>query len=282
MECILCSNNKLEIFNNNSYFKLPVYFCPNCILHITGDSITSKEKVGNLYSKKYWDNRKAEDSIKSNYTDNDSLSKIRSCKSQFKYCRRFIEDKKSFLEIGCGGGQSLKWFEENNFNVTGLEPDPNNVKLINSLLEKGKCLVGYIEDTNFKEKFDIIWMSHVLEHLISPKIFLENIKNVMDKNSVFFIEVPNAENKNTLETSIFLNPHIFHFSKKSLIKLAELSGYDVISSDYFRPARKIEGLINKLNKIIKNRDFYEYYPRIKTNNANGIDLRIIIKLSNFD
>ena len=280
MECISCNNNKLEVFNRDSYFNLPVYFCRNCDLYMTGDPMITKKKIANLYSKEYWVDRKAENSIKSNYNDVDSLSKKRSWESQFKYCMPFIDDKKFFLEIGAGGGQSLEWFEEKNFNVTGIEPDPNNVQLINQRLKRGKCMVGYIEDINLKEKFDIVWMSHVLEHLVQPNVFLENAKNILDKNGIFFIEVPNAENKNLLEKTIFSDPHTFHFSRKSLIKLTESIGYDVISSDYFRPAKKIEGLINRLNKKIRNKDFYKYYPRIKTNNKNGIDLRIILKVSN--
>jgi len=270
----------LNIFKNDSYFHLPVYFCKKCNFYITGESEKIKQQLNELYSKEYWIDRKAENSIKSNYEDTDSLSKKRSWESQLKYCVSYIKNKNKLLEIGAGGGQSLEWFEEKNFDVTGIEPDQNNVKLINKRLKKGKCLVGFVEDIEIEEKFDIIWMSHVLEHLVNPKQFLEKTKNMLKENGIFFIEVPNAENKNLLEKTIFTDPHTFHFSRKSLIKISETAGYHVLSCDYFRPAKKFEGLLNKIKQLFVNKDFYNCYPRLKTNANNGRDLRIILKLSN--
>lgn len=144
-------------------------------------------------------------------------------------------------------------------------------------MKKGKCINGYVEDIQIDSKFDILWMSHVLEHLIRPDLFLEKIKMNLKKDSVFFIEVPDCENNITLQDSL-LNPHTFHFTKTSLTKLAEKLGFSVITCDSFRPATKFEGTINKIFKnIIKP---YPHYPRILTNKSDGRDLRIVIKLKN--
>jgi len=61
-------------------------------------------------------------------------------------------------------------------------------------------------------------MSHVLEHMINLEDFLEQIKNNLDDDGIFFIEVPNAEHKLTLDASINKNPHVYHFSKIALSK----------------------------------------------------------------
>ncbi|MDR3783046.1 MAG: hypothetical protein P4K92_07080, partial [Candidatus Nitrosotalea sp.] len=58
--------------------KLPVYFCTNCQLYITGNSHTEvKEKSEEIYKKSYWDENKSEESIKSNFTDIYSQDKRR-------------------------------------------------------------------------------------------------------------------------------------------------------------------------------------------------------------
>lgn len=278
MNCMIC-NGELDLFSNDSYFHLPVSFCKNCNFYSTGNPETIKKQLEKLYSKDYWIERKAESSIKSNFEDPDSLSKKRSWESQIKYCKPFLKNKKKILEIGAGGGQSLEWFEEKNFDITGIEPDQNNVNLINQRLKKGKCIAGFIEDMHIEDKFDVIWMSHVLEHLVNPKKFLENTKTLLNKSGIFFIEVPNAENLDLLNKTIFSDPHTFHFSKNSLIKLAENAGYTVLSCDYFRPAKKVEGVINKIKKLFTKKDFYSCYPRIRSKGNVGRDLRIVLQVS---
>lgn len=64
-----------------------------------------------------------------------------------------------------------------------------------------------------------------------------------------------------LNISINKVPHTFHFSKKSLEGIAKNEKYKVIKVDYFRPATKLEGI---LNKIKNNQQKYQYYPRILT------------------
>jgi 2-polyprenyl-3-methyl-5-hydroxy-6-metoxy-1,4-benzoquinol methylase len=270
MNCIICNSN-LKEYSKDSNLKLPVYSCENCNHFVTGESkIEVEEKLKKLYSGSYWNERKAEYSIESNYTDVDSLGKLRNWISQFSYSKKFFKNKKSILEIGVGGGQTIYWFEKNGYEVTGIEPDYRNVRLINKKLKKGKVIHSFIENTEINETFDIIWMSHVLEHLIRPDIFLNHIKKNLKNNGIFFIEVPSCEHKSTLDASIFENPHIHHFSKKSLLRLVK-KDYNVISCDCFRPATKIEGI---MQKIFHN---FEFYPRIKTSCENGRDLRIILQ-----
>ena len=143
--------------------------------------------------------------------------------------------------------------------------------MINKILKKGKVIESSVEDFSSEKNFDVIWMSHVLEHLIEPDQFLKNIKMNMKENGIFFIEVPNCEHKPTLKSSIEENPHLFHFTKNALIRMVENIGYKVISCDVFRPATKSEGIKHKILK-----KSFPYYPRIITDSNSGRDLRIIL------
>lgn len=271
MKCIICNGEQIE-YEKNSCLKMPVYFCKICDNFVTGNSEEDvKKRLQDLYSGEYWEERNAKKSIKSNYTDNDSEGKRRNWTSQFLYCKKYLEEKKSILEIGVGGGQTIFWFDQLNYNVTGIEPDSKNVDLINKKLKNSQVIKGFIEEIDLKEKFDVVWMSHVLEHLVRPDIFLKKIKKNLKTDGIFFIEVPSSEHKETLESSIFKNPHVYHFTKKSLLRLVN-SEYDVIACDCFRPAKKIDAVLSKIFSI------YPYYPRILTDCKNGRDLRIILKL----
>ena len=272
-KCITC-NNELERYSDTSNLDLPVNFCKNCNLYINGDTKEQvREKVSNLYKNDYWNERNSETSINSEYTDVDSQGKRRNWTSQFLYSKKHIVGK-NLLEIGVGAGQSILWFEEEGFDVKGIEPDGRNVSMINRKLKTGKVIESSVEDFSTEEEFNVIWMSHVLEHLIEPDKFLKKIKMNLKKDGVFFIEVPNCEYKPMLESSIQKNPHLFHFTKNSLSRLVENVEYKILTCDVFRPATKSEGM---KQKILKNS--FPYYPRIMTDVHSGRDLRIILKNS---
>jgi 2-polyprenyl-3-methyl-5-hydroxy-6-metoxy-1,4-benzoquinol methylase len=271
--CILC-NGILERYSETSNLGLSVNFCKNCNLYINGDTKKQViEKVSNLYKGGYWNERNSETSINSEFTDVDSQGKRRNWVSQFLYTKEHITGK-NLLEIGVGVGQSILWFEEEGFDVSGIEPDGRNVGMINKKLKKGKVIESSVEDFLTDEVFDVIWMSHVLEHIIEPIHFLKKIKNNLKKDGIFFIEVPNCEYEPMLQSSIQKNPHLFHFTQNALSKLVENVGYKILSCDVFRPATKSEGIRQKIWK-----NSFPYYPRIMTDVYSGRDLRIILKNS---
>ncbi len=280
MKCISCGNTSMNKYTDNSFLELPVFQCKKCNLYVTGEVESEViKKTKSIYNKEFWGENNLWDAktlIENNYADIDSQGKKRHWISQFKYCKPFLEKNVSILEIGAGQGQATYWFDKKGFSVTAIEPDENNVKLINQKLNNSHCIIGSAENFDIKEKFDVIWMSHVLEHLTNPMQFFKNIQKNLKPNGIFFIEVPNCENSAMLNSSIHLVPHTFHFSKNSLMNLAKKSGFKVEKCDYFRAATKFEGIVNKfLNSRIKK---MQYYPRIITTNKKGRFLRLILKL----
>ena len=271
--CILC-NGILDEYSKKSNLGLSINYCKNCNLYISGNTKQEViEKVSELYKGDYWNEHNSEASINSEYTDTDSQGKRRNWVSQFLYTKQYITGK-TLLEIGVGAGQSILWFEEEGFDVSGIEPDGRNVSMINKVLKRGKVAKTSVEEFSSDKVFDVIWMSHVLEHLIEPVRFLKKIRNNLKKNGVFFIEVPNCEYEPMLQSSIEKNPHLYHFTKKALTKMVEEIGYKIVSCGIFRPATKSEGM---RHKILKNS--FPYYPRIMTDVHSGRDLRIILKNS---
>ena len=283
MNCILCSDSHLVLYMKDSYLHVPIFFCNNCNLYISGDSEENVSRnIHDFYESSYWNKKdiSTEEAVKSNYSDINSQGKWRQWISQFSYCKPSIKNKKKLLEIGSGQGQTLFWFEENGFSVTGIEPDKKNVELINQKLRSGKCVSGLIEEIDIDGKFDIIWISHVIEHLLRPDELLVKLKKYLNEDGIIFIEVPNCENDKVLKDSLLTQPHTFHFSKKALTDLAKKTGYKIERCDYFRPPTLVEGGFNKIMKksipSLATRCF-PHYPKIITTNVKGVDLRLILK-----
>lgn len=276
MNCLICDSFLVEKYSENSCMGLPVFRCPGCNLWITGNSVDEvKKSADHIYSKEYWDDRESESAIKSNYTDPNSLGKRRQWISQTKYCKEFLKNTKTILEIGSGPGQTLYWFSDN-YDVTGIEPDNRNVEMINKKLKRGRCITGFIEETEIVGKFDLIWISHVFEHLVKPLELLKRLQSNLTTNGVIFIEVPNCENHAILHSSIVNHPSSFHFSKESLIALMLKSGYQVKKCDCFRAPTKIEGIINKIYNKFGLKSPFPFYPKIISDKKIGTDIRIIV------
>lgn len=272
MRCLLCNRINLEVYTQSSFFGLPILKCDSCDLYVTGDSEDLvAEKISNFYSRQFWDLRKSEDSIKSNFTDENSQSKKRNWISQIKYCPDLRG--KTILEIGAGAGQNTFFFDQEGYDISAIEPDQRNVDLINQKLSKPTCVHGYVETFQSDKKYDCIWMSHVLEHFLKPTEILVRLKNFLNSDGFIFVEVPNCGFKENLDKTIIHQPHTFHFTKKSLMLLAQNLNFQIMICDCFRAASKIDGA---LHKIYPHR--FPHYPRIKCNDNQGKYLRIVLKI----
>ena len=93
-------------------------------------------------------------------------------------------------------------------------------------------------------KYDIITLFHVLEHISDPISLLKQLSALLDINGQIIIEVPNIEDalislydNNAFQKFTYWSPHLFYFSYLTL-----------------------EKLIARNNLIIKNIEFNQRYP----------------------
>ena len=138
------------------------------------------------------------------------------------------------LDIGSSYGFLIKDAKNRGSEVFGIEP---SVKQANELQCEGfnifnGTLQDYLDtDYNF---FDIITLSHVLEHVEQPKIFLSNISKLLKPESFICVEVPNISWE--LEFGRFPysthSAHIYYFTPQTLEVLFKTSGYNVVSTSY--------------------------------------------------
>ena len=106
-------------------------------------------------------------------------------------------DIKNFkiLDVGCGGGIICEPLARLGAKVTGIDFAPNNIKAAKIHSKKNKLKINYIykdiEKSNLDEKFDIILMFEVLEHLDNWKKTISNIKKNLNKNGKIIISTIN-------------------------------------------------------------------------------------------
>ncbi|WP_084403875.1 class I SAM-dependent methyltransferase [Marinobacterium litorale] len=172
----------------------------------------------------------------------------------------------NLLDIGCANGAYINEMQDKGWKVKGIEFSShaeNNV--VNSNLD---ILYTDIYDLRDLGKyFDVVTMWMVLEHMHAPTKILKKIRNWISDDGILVISIPDA---NSLCRRIFrdkcydiqLPTHLYHFNKKSIIRVLQESGYEITNVRWQKnPNTIIESiliytnkgsLINSLFRWIKN------------------------------
>ncbi len=165
----------------------------------------------------------------------------------------------TLLDFGCGDGSFMEFMRSFGWAVYGIEPDSAR-SVADS---RSKCVYQSIQDlvNNVDVKFDVIILSHVIEHLPDPYSLIKELKKLCTNKGRVIITTPNAT---SLGASIFgrywrgLEPprHFNIFTKKSLIEVLEKSGYQItLAQTHVRQARSafyfgVLGMLGKRDMLV--------------------------------
>jgi 2-polyprenyl-3-methyl-5-hydroxy-6-metoxy-1,4-benzoquinol methylase len=146
-------------------------------------------------------------------------------KDIFSIMSKLISKKSSILEVGAGRGDNLLYFKNQDF-VNLFATEVNN-KAVSFLNQSGiKCFQGTLQQYTKKQKnkFDLIILSHVLEHFVEPNKALHSIRKLLKNTGKLFILVPKL-NAPGNTYSQFTLPHISYFTQTSLHNLLIVTKY---------------------------------------------------------
>lgn len=221
--CPICSGLEKaplfrQRFNNGSIFLMASYevvACKNCGFTFA-DEIPAPADFDNYYAtmSKYEFNYQG-GQVADEYID--YFRKI------FNFLSPYFKDKEAkILDIGCSTGGLLSVFKSNGYlNILGIDPAPACLKIANELYGI-PVVVNTIDNFNSTEKFDLIILSAVLEHLADFEYSMQKIRALLNEFGLLFIAVPDAE-KFSLYISApfqqFSTEHINYFSRYSLKNL---------------------------------------------------------------
>lgn len=236
--CPLCEaeaneNNIVDIVENIWENNKNVYECSNCKLYFIDEP--SQSEIEFLYNSDFY--------ARNNniiYKFIDAKMKYARALNRFNYIKKFIKktDNLNVLEIGASNGLLLSIFKKENFNVFGYELNENSRK---DALKKYdiKMKDDFLEDKNIdKNKYNIIIMSHILEHFTNPKYILNSIHNFIGGgvNDILFIEIPYTPNYKIVskdEMKIFFETeHTVHFNEKNILLLMKECNFKILDICY--------------------------------------------------
>lgn len=108
----------------------------------------------------------------------------------------YIPKESCLIDVGCGAGYSMeKALKERNCDCCGIDPCPgqHGVGRYEELNNSLNIKQGYAESIPYEDKsFDVVYSSHVLEHVDSEEKALLEMKRVLRDNGVLIIGMPTA------------------------------------------------------------------------------------------
>jgi len=154
---------------------------------------------------------------------------------QFRTFSSNLTKETRFLEIGCSFGGILN--KVANAGVTichGVEPNKMDAKFVLKNNKKAKIFNTTFEKAELLSDFyDIIVSIEVLEHVISPRLFLRKCFDLLQQDGLIHLEVPNHNdillntfNIPAYKSFYYHKAHIHYFSKDSLHLLCTECGFE--------------------------------------------------------
>ena len=258
LNCINCeSTNYKELYENDRHgINQQTVMCNTCGL-VYSNPRMSEESLkyfysSNLYRKLY----ETSGNFEHNFYDIAAKveKNIRINKPNYNkyYPQLFLDficslniDYKTVCEIGAGYGTNLIFFKNLGKEVFGLEPS----KILTKIATDNQLNIkqGFVND--LVNKYDIIILRHVFEHLYNPLKDLEKIH--AHTNKYLFIEVPG----NFKRLASIQNAHNFYFTENTLHKIVTRAGFNIICSKHCKETEFIFALYEKYKKDNVN---YEY------------------------
>lgn len=242
--CPLCESEKYKILSKKGMFGIPlnVSICKNCgLVYLNPRWIKEKYErfYKNEYDKFYIHEKTPKSTIKEIYN---------------KIKQYLGED---ILDVGAGKGEILSYLKKRTNNLFAVEPSERYKKR----LKKNKInVIGeFIENLYTEEKFNLIMLNGVLEHLLKPNLVLKKIRDMLKPSGKVFITVPNLEKPILpLTKEFFRVMHTFYFNKITLQEICLKNGLKPIKIGEMQGGRWIYVILKKDKPLYKiNKNNYE-------------------------
>lgn len=174
-----------------------------------------------------------------------------------------ITENPSILDIGCGSGLFIAIAQELGCTTLGIEPNKLMFDLANNQgLNVRKGL--FPEQLGKDEKFDVIIMNDVFEHLDNNTEILQAIPFHLNKGGSLILNIPNAQGLifqiaavlqkfgfskiwDRLWQKMFYTPHLHYFTSESIAILLRKHGFHVVKNNLRLETLSITGLWKRIS-----------------------------------
>jgi Methyltransferase domain len=149
-----------------------------------------------------------------------------------KFAGELVPAAREMAEVGCGHGLLQRQMElAYGREVTGFDLNENGLKHNVSRSSRVVCYDLYQKDREFQERFDLIFLWDVLEHILDEDSFLEALRFHLAKDGKLIFNVPAGEWAfSGYDTAA---GHFRRYSEKSFRAAIERNGQQIAKWTYW-------------------------------------------------
>ncbi|OGM01765.1 hypothetical protein A3K72_01075, partial [Candidatus Woesearchaeota archaeon RBG_13_36_6] len=224
--CIVCNSNRHKLFcvieNDKVLHKEVKYYkCTDCgLLFIDPQPLDELNEIYKTYG------------IKHPYKGRITLKKklffflpfSYYWRKKIKFLTKRIKKKGTILDIGSSEGKFLYLLKLRGWKPTGIEPNLYYSKFANNVL-KVPIICTNIENYNSNNKFDLITMLDLFEHIPKPIETIQKIRNMLKEDGHLYLLVP------TVRVNSLMSMHLFMYNEHNIVKLLDKCGFITQSMD---------------------------------------------------
>lgn len=158
----------------------------------------------------------------------------------------------SLLDFGAGKGLFLNFASNFGFFVSGVETSLPRANYAKQVFGLNLATDNYEKGLIFNDKFDVVTLLHVLEHLEHPNNLLKELfQSNLKQNGLAVIEVPNFDSLQSKWGAKYwmhldIPRHLNHFSPNYLKDMLKPLGFEIIKEEYFSLHLGIIGMIQSI------------------------------------
>ena len=161
---------------------------------------------------------------------------------------QYLPEGANCLDAGSSSGEFVYFLNKRDFRAQGVEANLPYAEYSESELDLSITKSSFSE---FKtdEKFDLISMFHVLEHLENPVRDLSHLGQFLKPGGKLAIEVPNILYPNMAFSHKWHPGHLFSYTDQTLSLLLRKAGFQAISCSPICDGGNLWGIFEKSDQL---------------------------------
>jgi 2-polyprenyl-3-methyl-5-hydroxy-6-metoxy-1,4-benzoquinol methylase len=186
--CVLCHGRKTLLWDDCTdleYFMTgsgDMYRCEACGL-VAMEPMPTRQELPALYPPGYYNLSERKSALA-------RFLQRRYHQRQAGICRSFLPPDGRILEIGCATGDVLVGLRDDYPVVHGVDLSDAACEVARRRGLEVFC--GTLEEYETDQQYDVVFMSHIIEHVIDPVATVAAVERLLAPGGVLYIETPNV------------------------------------------------------------------------------------------
>jgi hypothetical protein len=219
--CPLCASTRSRLFDQRRFHGLEVVnrLCTNCGLVYQSPRMTEAESAA-FYANEY---RLLQEGSR-DPTLRNRIAQRKRARLMLEFIRPLIPTVSRHLDIGCSLGILLQEINSA-YQDQAVGVEPGEAHRLGAV-KAGLTVYPSLDELEKSEpaRFDLISLSHVLEHLYNPVEYLAHLReSLITPFGSLLLEVPNLYAHDSFEVA-----HLYAFSAHTLREVLARSGYEIV------------------------------------------------------